>query len=67
MIEASFSQLLFASCLTWSKVPAASRVMRWLRSPEARPENMRPTSSMMPASASLVALASDFSWPKLPS
>jgi hypothetical protein len=64
--SASLSQLVLASVLTWSKMPSASRVMRWFRSPLARPENTRPTSSITPASFSLVALASSFTRPKVP-
>ena len=66
MMPASFSLVALASFLTWSKMPSALRVMRWLRSPTARPPNTRPTSSMMLASFSLVAFASSFTWPNVP-
>ena len=66
MMPASFSALEFASFFTWSKMPSESRVMRWVRSPSARPEKTRPTSSMIAPSFSLVAFASWLTWPKVP-
>ena len=66
MIALSFSLVVLASFLTWSKWPSAWRVMRWVRSPSAKPDNTRPTSSMIAESFSLVALASSLTRPKTP-
>ena len=57
LICASFSLLSLASFFSRSNTPEASRVMRWPRSPLARPPSTRATSSITSARVWLVTFA----------